>query len=73
MEISKDRIRNYVKNQIVETQNLLMSKFFTPRKERNGKHEFLLDTFSSEKKSLNLSPEAFHRDLPKAVKKNVLR
>lgn len=50
-----------------------MSKFFTPRKDRNTKHEFLLDTFSSEKKSMNLSPEVFHRDLPKAVKKNVIR
>jgi BioD-like phosphotransacetylase family protein len=73
MEVSKDRIRNYVKKQIAETQDLLMNKFFTPRAPKGSKHEFLLDKFSDQKKSMNLSPEAFTRGLPKAVKRNTFR
>ena len=72
VEMSKDRIRNYVQNQINETQNLIMEQVFTPRKNNNEKYEFLLDqVLTTKKKSMQVSPEVFHRMLPKAVHRNL--
>jgi len=72
VEVSKDRIRNYVQNQINETQNLIMEQVFTPRKNNKEKYEFLLDqVLTTKKKSMQVSPEVFNRMLPKAVHRNL--
>lgn len=72
VEVSKDRISNYVQNQINETQNLIMEQVFTPRKNNKEKYEFLLDqVLTTKKKSMQVSPEVFHRMLPKAVNRNL--
>jgi hypothetical protein len=55
---------------------MIMEQVFTPRKNNHNnskeKYEYLLDqVLTSKKKSMQVSPEVFHRMLPKAVNRNL--